>query len=80
MMDTREYKLEYDDGTHNCYFANVIAENLYSQVDSKGHQFMVLDEISDHRSNGTAIMVADGFIVSRNGNKHPSKQHTVSSS
>ncbi len=73
MMDTREYELEYDDGTHDRYFANVIAENLYSQVDSEGHQFLVLDEISDHRSDGTAILVADGFTVSRNGNRIPKK-------
>ena len=72
-MDTREYELEYDDGTHDRYFANVIAENLYSQVDSEGHQFLVLDEISDHRSDGTAILVADGFTVSRNGNRIPKK-------
>ena len=73
MMDTREYELEYDDGTHDRYFANVIAKNLYSQVDSEGHQFLVLDEISDHRSNGTSILVADGFTVSRNGNRIPKK-------
>ena len=42
MMDTREYELEYDDGTHDCYFANIIAENLYSQVDTEGHQFLLL--------------------------------------
>ena len=33
LMDTREYELEYDDGTHDHYFANVIAENLYSQIE-----------------------------------------------
>ena len=35
LIGTLEYELEYDDGTHNHYFANVIAENLYSQVDSE---------------------------------------------
>ena len=29
LMDTREYELEYDNGTHDCYFANVIADDLY---------------------------------------------------
>ena len=37
-MDTQKYELEYDDGNHDCYFSNVIAENLYSKVDSEGHQ------------------------------------------
>ena len=73
MMDTREYELEYDDGTHDRYFANVIAENLYSQVDTEGHQFLVVKEISDHRKDGTAIEVADGFDIGKNGNRHPKK-------
>ena len=36
LMYTREYDIEYDDGTHDRYFANFIAENLYSQIDSEG--------------------------------------------
>ena len=30
LMDNWEYKLEYDDRTHDCYFANVIAKKLHS--------------------------------------------------
>ena len=67
-MDTIEYELEYDDGTHDRYFANVIADNLYSQIDSEGQQFLVLEEISDHRKDGTALEVADGYTVGHNGN------------
>ena len=37
LINNREYELEYDDGIHNCYFSNIISENLYSQVDSDGH-------------------------------------------
>ena len=39
LMNTREYKLEYDDGTHDHYFANVIDKNLYTQVGLEVHQF-----------------------------------------
>ena len=74
MMDKRKYELEYDDGTHDWYFANVIAENLYSQIDSEGHQFLVLEEILDHRKYGAAIEVADGFTIGANGNRHPKKK------
>jgi hypothetical protein len=35
------------------YTANVIAENLYSQCDSKGRQFLVLDEIIDHAKDNS---------------------------
>ena len=72
-MDTIEYELEYDDGTHDRYFANVIADNLYSQIDSEGQQFLVLEEISDHQKDGTALEVADGYTVGHNGNRTPKK-------
>ena len=51
----------------------MIAKNLYSQIDSEGHQFLVLEDISDHRKVGTAIDVADGFTIISNGNRHPKK-------
>ena len=44
-MDTREYELEYNDGTHGPYILNVIAENLYSIIDSEGHHLLVLEDI-----------------------------------
>ena len=61
-MDPREYELEYDDWTHGRYFSNIIYENLYSQVDSEEHQFLVLEDISNCRSDRTAKAVDDGFI------------------
>jgi hypothetical protein len=50
------------------YTANVIAENLYSQCDSEGHQFLVLDEIIDHAKDNSAIAIAAGsYTTSANG-------------
>ena len=72
-MDSREYELEYDDRTHDRYFANVIYDNPYPEVDSEGNQFLVLKYISDHWSDGTAINVAYGLIIKQGGNKHPNK-------
>ena len=69
LLGTREYELEYYDGTYDCYFTNIISGKIYSQVDSEGHQFLVLEEISYHWSDGTAIAVTDGFIITRGGNK-----------
>ena len=65
--------MEYDDGTQYYYFANVIDEKLYSKVDSKGDQFLILEEIFDNCSDGTAISVNGGFIISRCWNKNPKK-------
>ena len=36
LMDTREYRLEYGDGTPDRYFANVIVTKIYSQINSEG--------------------------------------------
>ena len=65
--------MEYDDGTHDYSFSNVITENLYSQVDSEGHQFFLLEEISDHRIDRTYISVAGEVKIRRGGNKHSKK-------
>ena len=71
LFDTREYVVEFTDGSTENYFANVIAECMYAQVDSEGRQFQLLQEITDHRSDNSAISVADGFMTSRNGNRVP---------
>ena len=39
LMDTCEYKLEYNDVTHDRYLSNVISKDLYSNVGSEGHKF-----------------------------------------
>ena len=66
LFDTREYVVEFTDGSTENYFANVIAECMYAQVDAEGNQFQLLDEITDHRSNNLAICISDGFVTSRN--------------
>ena len=50
-MDTTEYDIEYEDGSINHYFANIIAENIYQEDDSEGCNFMVMKEIIDHWKN-----------------------------
>ena len=38
-FDKREYEKEFTDKTSNKYTINLIAENMYAQVDDEGHQF-----------------------------------------
>jgi hypothetical protein len=71
LFDTREYVVEFTDGSSENYFANVIAECMYAQVDSEGNQYQLLNEITDHQSDNSAIQIADGFVTSRNGNRVP---------
>ena len=69
IFDTRAYMVELGDGSVAEYTANIIAENVYAQIDSEGRQQVLMKEISDFRKDGTAIAREDGFNISRNGNK-----------
>ena len=48
MHDKSLYKVEYPDGTAEQLAANIIAENVMSQVDSEGHHYQELTEVNDH--------------------------------
>jgi Reverse transcriptase (RNA-dependent DNA polymerase) len=76
LFDTREYVVEFTDGTEENYFANVIAENMFAQVDGEGRQYLLMEEITDHRRNELAVKADDGFVITRNGNKVPKKTTT----
>ncbi|MHA7927758.1 MAG: hypothetical protein ACX936_21375, partial [Marinobacter sp.] len=69
LLDTRQYEIELDDGRVERYYANQIAENLYSQVDSEGRTRLMFSEIVGHRKDGTAVSKEEGYEYSRSGNK-----------
>ena len=60
LLDTREYVVELEDGTFDSYFANTIAENLFTQCDAEGRQFNTIRDIIDHKTDGHAISRQDG--------------------
>ena len=51
ILDSSVYEVQFSDGTTDEVAANVIAECMLSQVDSEGHHFQILKEISDHKKN-----------------------------
>ena len=53
--------------------ANVIAENMYSQVDGEGRHYNIMQEISEHKRDDSAIDKADGFTNNRSGTEIPKK-------
>ena len=69
MLDSRMYEVEYADGSTEAITANLIAENLYSQVDSEGRSHTVIREIVDHRKNGHAIAISDGYYETPTGQR-----------
>jgi hypothetical protein len=48
ILDTRTYDVEFPDGSHAEYSANIIAQNMYSQCDTEGNQFLLLSSIVGH--------------------------------
>ena len=71
ILDTSEYLVEFPDGSTKEITANIIAESMFSQVDSEGRHFQILREITDHRKDSSAIPKEDGHYKSNNGNMVP---------
>jgi hypothetical protein len=75
LFDTNEYEIEFTDGTREKYQVNIIAKNMLAQVDSEGNQHLLLKEITDHKSNNSAILISKGTVCSVNGMEKP--KHTT---
>ena len=71
ILDTRQYEVEFPDGSTEALAANLIAENIYAQVDEEGRTYSILGEILDHRTNGHALSKDDGYTVDKHGKRHP---------
>ena len=69
ILDTRLYEVEYLDGHKAALSANTIAENLFSQIDEEGNRHVLLQDIIDHRTDGSEVPLEDAFIHSTNGGK-----------
>jgi len=71
ILDTREYEVQFGDGSTLEYTANLVAENMMAQSDPEGNRHMLFKEIVDHQMGEDAIKKEDGFTVGFNGNVHP---------
>jgi hypothetical protein len=71
ILDTREYQVEFQDGATEVFTANIIAENMYSQVDASGRTYQLISEIIDHKSDGTAVRKDDGLETTKDGRTRP---------
>jgi hypothetical protein len=69
VLDTGLYEVQFPDGSTEEITANLIAENIYSQVDSEGCSFSVIKEIVDHRTNGHAVAIDDGYLETNAGQR-----------
>jgi hypothetical protein len=71
ILDTREYEVEFPDGAVDTFTANLITENMYSQVDADGCLYALLSEIIDHKSDGSAVQKDNGFETTKDGQVRP---------
>ena len=61
------------DGSSQELTADIIDESLFTQVDSEGHHYQLLQEITKHRKDKSSIPISDGMISLGNGNMVPKK-------
>ena len=61
--------MEYTDGTIEILTANVIAENILSQVDEEGHRQLLLHDILDHKKTDDALGNEDAYVTTKYGSK-----------
>lgn len=69
-MNSIIYDVEFPDGTVKEYGANIIAENMVSQVDADGFSLTMMEGIVGHEMDtAVAIPKHDKHIVTRSGQK-----------
>jgi hypothetical protein len=67
ILDTHKYKVEFPYGATDMFTANIIAENLYSQVDEEGNSYSIFSEIVNHKSDVMASIIHrdDGMEIDK---------------
>ena len=51
------------------YGANVIAMNMYSQVDADGHRTQLVEDIVDFKKDNTAVSMTDKYLITKSGQR-----------
>ena len=63
LVNSQIYEVMFPDGSVQQFAAN-------SQVDRDGHRYDLLEAISGHRKDGTAVSKEDGWILTSRGGNH----------
>jgi hypothetical protein len=69
LLNTMVYDCVFPDGTTKEYAANIIAENIYNNVDFDGYASSSSYVIVDHKCSGDAIRMEDKYFVTKTGTK-----------
>ena len=73
-LNSMIYEVEFNDGQIKEYAANMIAENMLTQVDSDGFSLTMMKAIIDYRKDeAVAVPETDRYVFTRGGQKRPRK-------
>jgi hypothetical protein len=70
ILDTCLYNVQFPERHIEEFTVNVIAQNLYLQLDNEGHQFCLMEEIVDYKKDEDALPYKEQFIIAVNRNIH----------
>ena len=65
ILNIMVYYVEFPDVSIRKYGANVISDNMYSQVDSKGFSHSILYGILDFSEDTNALQKGDQYIITK---------------
>ena len=69
ILNSIVYEVEFPDGQVREYAANVIADNILSQVDDDGFSHTLMEGIIDYKRDETAVPMIDKWLVTRTGQR-----------
>jgi hypothetical protein len=73
-LNSMIYEVEFPDGQIREYAANLIAENMLTQVDSDGYSITMMEGIIDYKKDpAVAVSKSDMYVVTRRGQKRMRK-------
>jgi Reverse transcriptase (RNA-dependent DNA polymerase) len=75
--DSRIFTVVFKDGEEKDISYNILAEHLYSQIDSEGRQYRLFKEIINHRKNKRALDKADGSRLDKRSGRIQKKKTTA---
>ena len=59
ILDSRQYVVDFEDGTKDEITANSIAQSMYAQCDPDGNQYLIIDSVVDCRLSTTALCCSE---------------------
>ena len=69
ILDSRMYEVKYTYRYIAAMAANMIYENLFTEVDQEGNIFLLIKSIIGTRTNNTKTLKQDAFVITKSGTK-----------